>query len=130
MTAGQDSALAVGDVLAGLIIAEREWATQAAGALPPPAGDEAGMCSADVTDHAQISYRQLDHWSRSGYLRPVQDGNGPGHGRCWPAIEAEIARRMARLAAAGFELGAAARFARDLWPAAEIAPGITLSVTA
>jgi hypothetical protein len=134
VTAGQDSATPLGGVLAGLIIAEREWATRAAGGTPLPAG-EAGMSSADVTEYAGISYRRLDLWVSAGYLRPVQvatypkAARGSGLRRRWPAIEAEIARRMARLAGAGFELEAAARFARDLWPAAEIAPGITLKVT-
>ena len=80
-----------------------------------------------------ITYRQLDHWARCGYLKPgrLRTGRGwetSGSPRLWPAEELEIARRMGRLTDAGFPPSLAARFARDLWPGGEIAPGIRIEV--
>ena len=75
-----------------------------------------------------ITYRQLDHWARQGYLRPVNGFSGSGRDREWPLAEAEIARRMVRLVAAGLSVEQAARFARDTWPRGEIAPGIVIEV--
>ena len=76
-----------------------------------------------------ISYRQLDYWTRLGHLRPDAARPGSGNARYWPETEIEIARRMGRLAAAGLPLGFAAQMARETWPAADLAPGITVTVT-
>ena len=80
-----------------------------------------------------ITYRQLDHWSRLGYLEPEREwrgrARGPGSMRQWPPGELEIARRMGRLTAAGIPPSLAASFARDSWPRGEIAPGIWIEVT-
>ena len=73
-----------------------------------------------------ITYRQLDHWARKGYLRPVNGFGGSGRDREWPAAELEIARRMGRLVAAGLSVEKSAAFARDTWPHGEIAPGISI----
>jgi hypothetical protein len=79
-----------------------------------------------------ITYRQLDHWVRGGYLQPGRNwaghAKGPGSPRMWPPGELEIARRMGRLTAAGLPPALAARFARELWPGGEIAPGIWIEV--
>lgn len=80
-----------------------------------------------------ITYRQLDHWARCGYLRPDRRWAGKtlgaGSPRVWPAEELEVARRMGRLTAAGLPAKLAASFARDSWPRGEIAPGIFIEVT-
>ena len=74
-----------------------------------------------------VSYRNLDYWTRQGWLRP-ENGATPGSGRSreWPESELEIARRMARLTAAGITASVAAEFAREQWPFGDIAPGATL----
>lgn len=97
---------------------------------PEVAEDQATrrLSSAEVAEQARISYRQCDLWVRSGYLRPDHDG-GTGYDRDWTLEEAEIAVRMGRLVAAGFTPAWSADFARAMWPSAEIAPGITVSVT-
>ena len=80
----------------------------------------AGMCG--------ISYRRLHHWASRGWLHPQGQG-GTGCDWYWPAAEAEVARRMARLVAAGLVPAKAAQAARECWPAGEIAPGIRIEVS-
>ena len=46
------------------------------------------------------SYRQVDHWTRLGYLKAVE-GFGTGHARRWPVLERDVAAMMHRLAAVG-----------------------------
>lgn len=75
-----------------------------------------------------ITYRKMDYWCKLGYLQPLDPEPGSGYERLWPGAELEIARRMGRLAAAGLPLAFAAHLARDAWPAAELAPGITVTV--
>ena len=73
-----------------------------------------------------VTYRQLDHWCRLGYLHPEFSG-GSGRNREWPAAELEVARRMGQLTAAGIAVAVAHDYARNRWPDGEIAPGIWLS---
>lgn len=60
-----------------------------------------------------VTYRQLDHWTRAGYLHPT-NGETPGSGkpRDWPADELRVAGIIAELRALGVELPVAARWAR------------------
>lgn len=64
-----------------------------------------------------LSYRQLDYWTRCGYLRPVQRcenrvGNGTGYAREWPEYELSIAAAMGRLVRLGLTPARAAKVAR------------------
>jgi DNA-binding transcriptional MerR regulator len=70
------------------------------------------------------TFRQLDHWSRKGLLRPV-GGEGTGHVRDFPAEEVQVAKVMARLVGAGISPEAAARAARS---GGELAPGVRVDV--
>jgi len=70
------------------------------------------------------TYRQLDHWVRSGYLKPNCAG-GSGFVREWPKGELRVANTMARLVAAGLPPALAARVARG---EREIAPGVKVLV--
>lgn len=72
-----------------------------------------------------ISYRQLDHWVRLGYLHPTH-GIRAGVPRHWSAEELAVAQTMARLVSAGLPPAVAHRVARG---EAEIAPGIKVLVT-
>jgi hypothetical protein len=75
-----------------------------------------------------ITYRQIDHWARVGYLHPQQrHGAGSGRWRHWPDDEAEVAYRMVRLVTAGIPPALAATIARADGPV-EIAPGITITI--
>jgi hypothetical protein len=87
------------------------------------------VCADHVADELGITFRQLDHWARKGYLQPERPMDGSGIPRRWPAAELEVARRIGILVAAGLQPEMAATFARDGWPRAEIAPGIWIEVT-
>lgn len=69
------------------------------------------MNAGDLAEHAGITYRQVDSWVRSGYLRPV-GGVGTGHLREFPSDEVIAAVRMGRLVKAGLSARVAARVAR------------------
>lgn len=86
------------------------------------------LTTPEVTEQAGISVRQASYWTDLGFLRPEGDG-GSGKPWRWPEAEAEIARRMGRLTAAGLPLEWAAQFARSDWPSGPLAPGITITVT-
>jgi len=77
--------------------------------------------SETVARQCGITYRQLDHWTRNGYLRPVPLGgegraepaeSSSGHWRDWPAEELRIAREMGLLVKAGLTAEAACAVAR------------------
>jgi DNA-binding transcriptional MerR regulator len=77
-----------------------------------------------------LTYRQLDHWTRRGWLRPAHTG-GTGNARAWSQAELQIADLMRRLVAAGLTPEAAARAARthqDGRPLVKLAPGLVLAI--
>lgn len=86
-----------------------------------PATDKAPRCraclasldgrvsTADVADKAGISYRQLDHWIRRGYVDVA--GEGSGSRREWTPEKVRRAVRIAVLVRAGYRLDAAADMA-------------------
>ena len=65
---------------------------------------------ARIEDSMGITYRQLDHWCKEGYLRPE---TGAGSQRVWPETEIRIGRMMSRLVAIGFTPGQASGYARS-----------------
>jgi hypothetical protein len=69
-----------------------------------------------------VTYRQLDHWCRKGYLRP-DGGVGSGTVRVFSDEESAVAQVMARLVVAGLLPAAAARVARGEM---DLAPGIRI----
>lgn len=89
------------------------------------------LTSREVADLVGVTYRQLDHWTRRGYL-PIGDRTpGSGVPRRWWPDEVERARVFAALADIGVEPAAIARalptllvgrgrylidLARDGWP--------------
>lgn len=72
--------------------------------------------------------RQLDYWTRAGYLRPDNPDPGSGTARKFSAEETEVASRMARLVAAGFVPAAAAEYARLGVGCHEIGPDLFVEV--
>lgn len=64
-----------------------------------------------------LTYRQLDYWTRLGYVK-TDGAPSPGSGgrRAWPAEELEIAARMVKLRDEGYELRLAAKRARAEQP--------------
>lgn len=90
------------------------------------------VCASHVTNELGITYRQLDHWSRMGYLQPSRQDHGKsrssGSSRVWTPEELRIARLMGRLVHAGLTPQAAAKAARSGLPR-QIAEGIWIEVT-
>lgn len=84
-----------------------------------------------------ITARQVDHWTRRGWILPWNSSPGSGHNRIWPEREANIARLMLRLIEAGWNTEAAAPLARavieghvDEPGTVRIGPGLTLKIDA
>lgn len=74
----------------------------------------------DVTDTG-MTYRQLDYWTRQGYLHCDNPTPGSGTRRTWPAEQLAVASVMAVLVAAGLTVEAAHHAARnDGWLTDEV----------
>ena len=92
--------------------------------------------SEQVTRAAEITYRQLDHWVRRGYLEPAwvtnHTGRGRGTGREWTTTETAVACLMGRLTRAGLAPATAATVARSAQAGETrfvIAPGVVIELT-
>jgi hypothetical protein len=86
-----------------------------------PVETDTDLCVLCLCADLGITYRQLDHWSRMGYLRPVRldrgKGEGSGSPRTWPPGELQIARLMGRLTAASAAETAYEQAVRQRWRA-------------
>ena len=81
--------------------------------------------SEQVAERAGVTVRQVDHWSRKGYLQPApRPRETSGHPRRFDEQEARIARLMGRLTSAGLSPGAASRVVRGQ----DLAPGVIVTV--
>lgn len=65
-----------------------------------------------IVDGSGASYRQIDYWTRRGYLNAEQRAARSGYCRWWPASEVPVARRMKALADIGMNLDVAQQAAR------------------
>lgn len=61
---------------------------------------------------AGVSYRQVDYWSKRGYLRPLEVKTGSGTHRRWPLREYDVLRLMVKLQGVGVEVARSAEVAR------------------
>jgi DNA-binding transcriptional MerR regulator len=59
-----------------------------------------------------VTYRQLDFWSRKGYIKSGTSGSGIA--RSFSSVEKDIVRLMGRLVRAGFQPRVAAEYAREV----------------
>jgi len=66
----------------------------------------------DLVARAGITYRQLDHWTRTGLLRPDPAPTGSGYPRTYSPTEAETACAIGALVGAGVGVRVAVRVAR------------------
>lgn len=89
-----------------------------------PAPTAEGISSEALAERAGLTIRQVDYWSRVGWLHP-DGGNGSGTSRRFGPEEIRVAVIMARLTAAGIVPEAANRVARGQ---AELAPGVRVLV--
>jgi hypothetical protein len=80
------------------------------------------MNTVKLCELAGVSYRQLDHWTRNGWLKPI-GGTGSGNDRDWPPSECDIAVSMGRLV----KYGIMPSLAHDIARAGE-ASGILLTL--
>jgi len=70
------------------------------------------VAAMDIVEHTGITYRQLDHWTSSGYLNADNNRPGNGHHRRYPDTEHRIADLMARLVTIGMAPAQAAVIGR------------------
>lgn len=90
--------------------------------LPQGPHDSECRCAECVVAFVGVTYRQLDYWTRRGWLRPEpRKKETTGVPRVWPWPELHVARLMARLVAAGINPGVAHRAARS---DGQLAPGV------
>lgn len=71
-----------------------------------------GIPATALADEAGLSYRQLDYWTRRGYLLPVENSPGSGRERHFTLWETRVARRMGGLVEAGLTVESASAIAR------------------
>lgn len=77
--------------------------------------DQDTVPSVYVTTLAHITYRQLDHWTRAGYLTACpRIHEHSGIPREYPRTEAVVARLMRHLVDAGINPQMASKYAREL----------------
>lgn len=95
------------------------------------------MTSAELCEHAGITYRQLVHWEQQGYIKsePRKPGwrdrpAGSGTSKDWSDSAAQCARTMSRLIAAGFIVEAAHQIAATPRAVHLLGPGVVLTVAA
>jgi hypothetical protein len=70
------------------------------------------VTSQEIVEKTGATYRQLDHWSRAGYLRPLNPQQGSGTPRLFPDGEVAVTRLMVVLVKAGLLPAAAQLVAR------------------
>lgn len=86
----------------------------------------------DMLAVTSLTPRQLDHWTRRGYLVVVHEHPGSGYRHYWDAAEQRIAHAMCRLVHAGVEVQFAADIARRAVEEGKpewTRNGVTISVT-
>lgn len=71
----------------------------------PPCDERDWVTSTELRDQADITYRQLDYWTRTGLLIPIHDPT-PGSGwlRTFPVSQVERAHAIHQLLEAGMAL--------------------------
>ncbi len=83
------------------------------------------LSSDQVAELAGVTWRQIDYWARRRYLTTeARPATTQGYPRRYSRAEAQVARTMGRLVAAGLSPAAAARAARG----EEIGPGVVVVV--
>jgi DNA-binding transcriptional MerR regulator len=89
---------------------------------------DASLTAMQVVAAAGMTYRQLDFWTSTGRLTPINPDPGHGHHRTYSTHEARVAVTLARLVRAGLHIDVAATAARRMEdtgnPAAWLGDGI------
>lgn len=84
------------------------------------------MKALDLCHRAGITYRQLDYWSRVGYVHERNPGPGSGYSRDYDDTEVAVAMRMGALVRARVQVRDAASTAR--WMVEQIADTVTVTI--
>lgn len=72
------------------------------------------MNAADVARLTRVSYRQVDYWTRCGYLQPGRDKTGSGYPRDYDEAQVKRVWMMGQLVDVGFTPLGAYTVARQL----------------
>lgn len=67
-----------------------------------------------LATEAGITYRQLDHWTRNGFITAEQYDTGSGYHRSYSETERRVTRIMGPLVADGLHPKTASRVAREI----------------
>ncbi len=71
------------------------------------------ITSSGLMKQTGLTFRQVDHWCRQGYLKPLnREVESQGFRREFPSSELRVALMMRDLMACGFSVAAAAKLAR------------------
>lgn len=70
------------------------------------------MNGVQLADAAGVTYKQVTHWTRRGWLKPADPTPGSGIPCDYPPEEVAVAKRMANLIDWGFRPDMAAALAR------------------
>ena len=91
-------------------------------------GDVCCISAAAVAQRVGATARQVDHWTRRGYLQPENLHPGIGQPLRYPHSEVAVAALMVRLVQGGVQPGKAHPLARALLaaPTAMLGPGLVL----
>lgn len=69
--------------------------------------------SGELCRAANITYRQLDHWTRRGWVNALPRVGGIGHAREYPPIEVRVCLLMSAMVHDGYNAAHAAQIARE-----------------
>lgn len=72
-----------------------------------------------------VTYRQLDYWTRQGYLTASAEHSGSGYRRSWSPEQLALAERLGRLTRLGMTLDLAYRVATGT---SDVGEGVTITL--
>jgi hypothetical protein len=76
--------------------------------------DTPTLTASELIAASGATWRQVDWWTRAGYLKPSNKKRGTGTPNRYPIAEAQIAAYALELITAGFTASAALGYARTL----------------
>ena len=82
------------------------------------------LSTLDVADLADATFRQVDHWARTGLIPDIHPGGGSGNPRRWTVTQAAYVTRMAVLVHAGMQPAAASALVALGEGTHQIGPGV------
>jgi hypothetical protein len=75
---------------------------------------DGALNGAQLAAAADITYRRVEYWTQSGYLKPLATSPGSGYQRIYPPTEVTVARLIGQLVSDGLLPHIAAERAREL----------------